>query len=806
VIEEIDAYSDNSYSVETEQTLLSYLPTESEMVGREDAVRDVRTALKQFTTERITEPYHLILVQGKKNIGKGKLVAKIKNELQLGKISVETISPPITDNLRDVILNSNALILENIETYLISADEIINLKKMTDVIEQKVLSTSTDKILFVASSTEESNFDTLKKIFPVEETIVTTINLEPYTLNETEEFLSKIIGQTEIPKEFVENFYQNTEGLPGIAFELIQSMIEGGLLFDKSGRWNEDLLSEVVKALDCLEVSESLEQEFEKAYNSLTGFEEDIIVWLSICPHPLHFKHLEKLTHQEDLTTVLNNLVERNLIKEKNQEYSLYRSVFKNFIQNNLPDSDVAKRHTKLASPNIGLDKSKAIYHLSLGQDRAYRLKATKKLATIYENNNERENALNTYLRLIKEFSDLPLQTQLEWYISASSLMIWLDKFKDAIELISTIEKTIKTNKADVDMGNFLTLLEKKGLALLHQQKLNDARSYFQSGLKVSLKSDEYKVQQMRFENNIAEIEFVLGNQQKAIEIFKKTRGLASNLSNVDLQNITNNDLGHVYLQLHQFDESIPYLKEDISIFSNLKNKEPLARALYSFAEAMRSKNVYPIAINAYQECARICKEGNNHPLLLRAYNGLGNLFLSQENHEESIKNYQRAIDIAVRLKEVTSKAALLFNQGFIYRKEQNTALAIRRYLMAKQVLENKGSKLLAYEENLLARCYNELSNLSKEENNKMKALGFQLERMKLINDSDILQSEKLNVKFDLAELYLDNRLMDQFESEIKTLESMATNAEDIEKLNSLKQKFKDIKKNKDQDATGVVL
>lgn len=245
------------------------------------------------------------------------------------------------------------------------------------------------------------------------------------------------------------------------------------------------------------------------------------------------------------------------------------------------------------------------------------------------------------------------------------------------------------------------------------------------------------------------------------------------------------------------------YLIEDIRNFSGLSNREPLARALYSFAEVMRIREQFDKAIATYDQCIIICKQAHNYPLLLRAYNGLGNLYLSRSENDLALKNYQKAIEIAVRLKENTSKAALLFNQGYIYRKEQNIAQAMRRYMMAKQVIESKDSPRLAYEEGLLSKCYGELSILSIEEKNSMKALSYQLERLKLIEESETLRSEKFAVKLNLAELYLENRLKEQFDNEIKSLEGMSLDAEELEKIANMKSRWQEIEKNADQDATG---
>ncbi|EKD51227.1 MAG: multi-sensor signal transduction multi-kinase [uncultured bacterium] len=806
VIEEIDAYSQTHYSVETEDTLLSYLPTESEVPGNEENIMDIMAALEAFNAQHIDEPYHLILVQGKKNVGKGRLLTKIKNELQLAKVSVEQIKSPLSEQQKEVLSNSTAVIIDHLDTFFLTTNELLHLKQVTDLIEQRILATTTSRFMVIASACDATKLEAITKLFPTEETRATHINIKPYTLEETDRFLTHIIGQKEIPKKFVEQFYLNTEGLPGIALDLIQSMIANGLLFDKSGRWNEDLLVNLESTFDSIQVSETLEQEFEKTYNSLTGTEEDIVNWLSLCPHPLTGANLISLIGQTGVDSALQTLLHKNIVRNENGQITLARSVFQNFIQNNLPNVDAQRRHTLLAHPKTKLDKFWALYHLSLGNNPDLKMKAGSKLAETYKNRGERDKAVQCYLNLIKDNATLPLSAKIDWYIEAASLLIWLDRFVQTVEIISGLEQEIQKHKTPVQFEKFLILLEKKGQALLHQLQLEKAKTYFDTGLKHAVKSDKYKVQELRFQNDLGLIETILGHKNEAIAIFKKTRDAAKQLPPEKQPNITNNDLGHVYLSLKQSEDATKYLTEDIELFTPLTNKEPLARALYSFAELLAGQKNFDGAIAASEKCAKLCRDSNNHPLLLRVYNGLGNTYLLLEDFEQAIKNYQKAIEIAVRLNELTSKAALLYNQGVIYRKDKNSALALRRFLMAKQVLENKKGELLAYDESLLSRCYADLAQLSIDEQNSLKALSYQLERIKLVTSSENLKPELFSAKYDLAKIYMENRLNDQFTTEIEELRKIAASDEDKEAVTKLSKQWETIQNHTTQEITGKIV
>lgn len=802
VIEEIAAFSKKKYSVETDETLLSYLPTQSEMIGNKEAMLDVQTALADFLSKESGKPYHVLFLHGRKNVGKARVANRIVNELQLAKTSVERALPPFQSGDRDILMEAKAVVIENVDTYTRTQDDRNNLQEFATLIEQKIVAPETTQFLMVATSQEEGDFADLRKLFPEEATKIWSIALAPYTKEETREFLIGIIGQSEIPQTFVDQFYRNTEGLPDVASELIQSMIEKGLLFDKSGRWNEDLLAELDKALDSIEVSESLEQEFERAYASFNEREETLVSWLSLCPHGLTTEQLVELTGLTAIESTFHDLSKRNILRREGRHVSLSRKIFQDFVRQNLPDKEVRRRHTRLALPKTGLTPKWAMYHLSLGDNAGLVVRAAEKLAQLQERDGERERAVETYERLLKEHASQAVGKRLDWVIECSSLLIWLDRFQEAIELLGAMEKELQQTKAPVEFERFLVFIEKKGLALLHRHEFDRARVYFKNGMRSAEKDAAHLVHMLRFQNDLAEIELHTGNFDRAIELFKETRELAQGLSTEQLQKLTNNDLGHVYLQREEHDKSLAILAEDMRNFSGMANKEPLARVLYSYAHVLSSGKDYDKAILAFEECIRLCKKGHFRPLLLRTYNGLGNLYGHMQNNAEALKNYQKALDLSVRLGDTTSKAALLFNQAYIYRSEKNFALALRRYLLAIQVLENK-EKRLAYDNGLLSRCYNGLAILSVQENNTMKALSYLLERMKLA--PQLQSEERFNLKYDLTEMYMQTRLKEQFLRELGELKLMAETPAQNEKIAKLEQEWRSVDNFDVQEFTGRI-
>lgn len=78
------------------------------------------------------------------------------------------------------------------------------------------------------------------------------------------------------------------------------------------------------------------------------------------------------------------------------------------------------------------------------------------------------------------------------------------------------------------------------------------------------------------------------------------------------------------------------------------------------------------------------------------------------------------------------------------------------------------------------------LSAIALEGQDSIKALSFQMERKQLVEEHDVLKSEEFSVIFALAELYLKNRLGDQFQEEIVRLKETAKTAEERAKITEL--------------------
>lgn len=803
VIEEIATFSSRQYSVETPETLMSYLPTTSDLIGRKEIQWSMQKVFDQFLKKDKSVPYNVMHLYGESGVGKTQFIEQIKNKLQLEKMPVESVILPLSENDHSVLNNAKAIILEDVESYLdpeflisqveSSPNQEAPLQDFLSYLEQKILSPETNQFLFILTSESKEIWKKFEALFPQEELFIEQIQLTPFDRHETRLFLESIIGQEQTPESFVAEVFSNTGGNPAFCKQLIEGMISEGYLFDGDGRWSSDLLTHLEEALKSIETPKSLQEKLHLEYNSLNDLEKEILNWLALSPHGLSEQMFLNLIDDERLRKTLTNLLEKKYLRiEKDHRYYFYRSAMIPIAVQSLSKEEQRSHHTRLAMRDLGLDLYDVWMHQSYGSDRMVAQDALEHLGEAMSLSGEKEKALDCYQRLNQNYRTAPLQQRLDWSIKASEILIWLDRFGEAELLLSSIESEIGLNRDSLSYRSRLLLYEKKGLALLHQKKIDQARAYFNKGYEKAKGNEETKAEEIRFLNDLAQIQLITGHSKEAIEQFSEARNIAKSLSKDQIKRITNNDLAYVHYQMRQYRTAIALLEQDIKIFETLSNKEPLARSLYTLAECYRAIQDYEEALQVYKHSVQISKEEKLLPLLLRAYNGMGNIYLSKGEFADALDDYQRAIDISVRLKDSTTKAALLANQALIYCRQENWTQASRRFLLAKQILEQKEDKL-AYENQLLSKCYNELKLIAQEENDSMKALSYQIEKSRLTEKYEATDTERFSVKHDLAELYLENRLADPFKLEIDDLESLAQTPEDIEKVSQLKEKWKSI-------------
>ncbi|OGQ07339.1 MAG: hypothetical protein A3G32_05040 [Deltaproteobacteria bacterium RIFCSPLOWO2_12_FULL_40_28] len=808
VIAEISEFSGKKYAIETQETLLTSVPKTSEWVGRGNVIEACDGQLEIFRSEN--HPIVALFVHGEHGAGKTKLLSNIRTRLQLEKIIVEDVVLPLSENDRRIFDGAQAVLVEDVDQYFsrgtpeeITADLPRPIQEFISLIEQKILSPETKRFFIVLSATDKEAFSVFTSAVSEHTNFIETVEVPLFNEEETTHFLKNIIGQDEIQTTFVTEVFRNTFGNPFLCEQIIHHLIEQGLLFDESGRWNADLLLHLGETLRKMESPKSLDdrlwQEYERFPNDA---EKEMMRWLAMAPHGLNRSMLEKLTGKNNLKKCLREMVAVKKLRMEENDYFLYRSALIPLLRKKFSELDQEHWHDQILNSNLGLAPSRIYYHQSLGSNLEKVCEGLKLLGDDLARRNRKEGALECFTKLLSRFPQAAPEDRVEWAVKGSEMLIWLDRFVEAENLLSEMENELNlADPSSVSQKAKLKLWEKKGLCLLHQRKVRDAESYFAEGLKEALLAKDCLVEEIRFHNDLAQIDVLMGRFDEAIRKFHESREKARVILPHQLNQITNNDLGHLYFMMKKYDEAINYLKEDIQIFENLPQKEPLARAMYSLAECYRSQKMFSEAVDEYEKCISICQADNVLSILLRSYNGIGNMYLIKDLGDQALQSYQRAIEISVHLKDSMTKSALLVNQGLIYYNQKNWPQASRRFQLARQILEGKPTRV-AYENQLLAKCYDALATIAQSENDTMKALSLKLEQLQVMEKNPGPKSQAFTVQCELASLYLQNHLKDPLKHLLAGMEKTVESVEEKEKWDQFKKELTRLENFSEHDCT----
>ena len=176
-------------------------------------------------------------------------------------------------------------------------------------------------------------------------------------------------------------------------------------------------------------------------------------------------------------------------------------------------------------------------------------------------------------------------------------------------------------------------------------------------------------------------------------------------------------------------------------------------------------------------------------------------MYLIKDLGDQALQSYQRAIEISVHLKDSMTKSALLVNQGLIYYNQKNWPQASRRFQLARQILEGKPTRV-AYENQLLAKCYDALATIAQSENDTMKALSLKLEQLQVMEKNPGPKSQAFTVQCELASLYLQNHLKDPLKHLLAGMEKTVESVEEKEKWDQFKKELTRLENFSEHDCT----
>ncbi len=593
------------------------------------------------------------------------------------------------------------------------------------------------KILFIISYRPED----LRKGSAVEELIsqlklmetVNTVKLQRLEYEDVFELIKGSLNRDDLPKGSINTIYRETEGNPLFVNELINSLIQEGIL---------DPLSYSKIELGKIRVPPSIKELLLRRIAKLRPEAKKALNYAAIIGTRFDFDTLQMLTgmDEEELLDAIDNLLEAGIIEEDEttdeEIYTFSYLQIKELIENSLNKSRRRVIHKKIAEClekkerdpysvaehffKGGIYEKAYEYALkaaerslsSLGFEAAvhyYKL-AIKAFEKIHGKKDEEE-----LLEILVKLGDL-YRTLGEWdealvvYSRALELAEKLGKDEVIVDInlgMGDIEKNRgRWEKADVFFEAANKVAKRTGdlhrmgdaerfLGYIHWRRgeYADAVSHYTTAIKYAKEMNDSGMAGKIF-IEMGNVYSDMGNIEKAIEYYQKSIPRLKKIREYrEIARVLNN-LGDSHLQLGNWDKAIEYFARCEDAAAKIGDVNLIGWALFNGAEAYARKGELKKAKKYCDDSYELLEKMEDNIGIASAHRVYGIIYANQEKWEEALKHLQLSVKI---LKEVNTPHLLglsLFELGNVYAKMGEKKHAEKHYKEALNVFRKINSKL----------------------------------------------------------------------------------------------------------------
>ncbi len=795
VIHDINRLGGKTYTLETRETLLSYIPEEGRFIGREKDLILFDEALDLLKQDE-GEPTRGFLLTGALGTGKSRLLHEIKFRFQLKDVHVcyaSARSPDEMNAWRDELAQHLAdghgvhvFLLDDVEALLL--EEVSRAQLLALLSRTRRPPSGARVLIFLAMGEDvaEAHRATLENL--LDEGIM----LSPFDRNELEEYLISLTGLIHPPDLLLEEILRRTDGNPLFVTELIKSLIVGGALFDEHGRWIETLFEDVGVDFSKAQIPETIGGLLLQRIGALPEEQRRLLEALAIADEPTQPMELAHWGQVENPQQAIAELLRSGLVERREAlAIDFGNALLRTVLCDALPEARRCTLHDRLASAlrESNTEPNRICLHECWGSDKQVALTAAKKLGDASLTAGRGREAATFLEHALSLTPPENLEPRIELTMKLGEAMLIARDYDAAHARFSAIESMLCDAQATPQTARWnAEALTRLGGTYIKLQEFERARHALMQAKRALNASGGDPVQELVIENFLAGILFQEGKLDVALNIFERTRAAAIDLASMERVHVTNNDLGMVLVAQGDADKAQAIFSDDLAQAVAIEDDLLVARAHYNLAQVAYAKNDYVGAIDAFERCVEICRRSQNTELLLRAYNGMGNAYQLMGNLDQSLAFYDRGLTLHERVGDLRGGAAIAVNMGLIETQRGKTDAALDHLVPAIAYLRALPEKGVA-DWTALARALLEMGDILHRDG-KLDEARMQLEESRSIATRvPQASSYRFWILATLAEIANDQSQGDEFSALVERLRPLALGDEERKTLEALEQK-----------------
>ena len=699
VLRDINRLGPRRYQMETRETLLSYLPDEGRFIGREDELSRLEASADEIRMKGDGASI-CWLIAGAIGTGRSRILRELKYRLQLKdmRVIMATASDRKAffgwcDALGEQIARGQGMsvfMLDDAEEA--SGEGALSGRLLSLLYGARRPSPDSRIMIVMAQGAGEQ-----ESIAPLAAAVERRIDLSAFTPEELRLYVVSLTGLENPPAELLDGILRRTDGNPLFVTEVIRSLIAGGGLFDEHGRWRASLFEDLGVDFSRAIVSDTVGDLLLSRVFSLPDEERRILEALAVCDGPVSSARLAAWVGLSDAPARIVGLVRSGLL-ERGEGFavSFRNALMGQALAGKMPKEKKQKLHDRIADSlqEEGAERESVLKHRSLGSDRKLACEAAIELGEI-DLKASRAREATAHLNLALEMadgSDAELVTNIRMKLGEASLIG--HDYEAARERFATVESAVaKMASEDRPTPWRADALMRLGATYIKLQEPGRARMAFEDAREALLAMGGDLRRKLTIDNFMAALLFQEGKLSDARSIFEKTREMWPALSREERAKVSNNDLGMVLVSAGELKAARMVLDDDLNRAMELGDGMLLGRAHYNLAQLSLAEHDFGLAISSYAGCAEVCKKTGNTELMLRAWNGLGNVYQVTGDFAQSIAYYERGLELHERAGDLRGGAAIAVNMGIVETARENYEAALDRLVPAVEYLRSLSQK-----------------------------------------------------------------------------------------------------------------
>lgn len=788
VIRGINFLANKKYEIETIDTRFSYLPEKGSLVGRHKELEIFKALFEMIFSQNAANPSRLIIVEGKLGTGKSRLLQEFKYHSQLNNVHVHTWQSYQQEKAEPPF----CLIID--ETEGIGPDKV-NLLLHKYAHEKILILWATEKAPSGWSHSE-------------------TVTLHNFSEKELARYLTTVTGLEDTPKKLLKEIHHRSEGNPLFVTELLKTMLANNLLLDSSGRWISSTFEDIGIDFEKIQVSKTLSGLLKKKYDSLGEDERKILEWLAVFNRPLSLEPIRILSGIAHPQSSILYLTKEDFIERtaKEHHYFFNNVLLRDVIYESLSEEIRQKMHDEAAEFLEGQEEyqEEFLYHMGHGSHDEHAVESLESLGGRYLQEEKFSSAIKILEKAWERAKKMPIDTQVEVETSLAECTVAGRDYKKAISHYQHLKDIFDNDpeRSRTFVDNRIQIYEKLGDLHAKLDLYDNALKLFDTALDWLSDVQDNRVTRMRIQNHIGNVCMKSGKVDAAEKIFRESYNeWESGFSLEEKKQVTNNLLVDVLVLKKDYEPAIKQIEKVSAFFEEMGDRYLMSRAAYvkgdlnfklmlNVVGAERSEYKEK-ALKSFERSLKFAKGIEAQDMMLRAYNGIGNLHYHERELDKSSGDYQRALALARKLEDFQTAAAISMNLGNIFKIQKNHRDAYAYFVYSMNTLENLEHKS-SYNWLHLYNCQVEIAETYREMGEFSKAEEILDKAELLVHSQKHLASYEFYMWLERTRVYHKQGKKALCDEALKKASALAREGVEIEEL----KKFQDVIKT--EDVSGV--